>query len=216
MAKKVEMIGKRFGKLTVVAEAKPKRVSGKLCIMYECICECGNTYAALGTALRSNHTWHCGCVFKRADGDSIGKKTRLYHMWRNMNRRCSEKNNNRAKNYIGRGISVCDEWKTNYKAFKAWALETGYDEKAPYGKCTLDRINVNGNYEPSNCRFADMKTQANNTTYNRPLAYKGETRNICEWEDVLGFRRQTIGKRLKRGWSIERAIETPVKGKTIQ
>ena len=89
------------------------------------------------------------------------RKSRLYNVWVGMRQRCNDKNHKSYKNYGGRGIRVCEEW-DDFESFEAWALDNGYDKDAPYGECTLDRIDVNGNYEPSNCRWVDAATQARN------------------------------------------------------
>lgn len=91
-----------------------------------------------------------------------GHGSRLYPIWTAMLARCYHPQNKSFHNYGGRGITVCDEWRNSYEAFRDWALATGYDEKAPRGQCTIDRIDVNGNYCPENCHWVDMKTQAAN------------------------------------------------------
>lgn len=87
---------------------------------------------------------------------------RLYHVWASMKQRCSNPNNNSYKNYGGKGVTVCKEWASDYMIFRDWALLTGYDKSAPRGRCTLDRIDPYGDYEPKNCRWVDAKIQANN------------------------------------------------------
>lgn len=125
---------------------------------------------------------------------------RLYSIWHNMKSRCYYKNAEKYKYYGGKGISVCDEWKNSFEAFYNWALQNGYSEKL-----TLDRINVNGNYEPNNCRWVDAKTQNNNTSKNHYIEYNGMIKTASEWADIYGVYRQLFNQRIRRGWSFERA-----------
>ena len=88
--------------------------------------------------------------------------TRLYEVWEGMKQRCYNKNHRSYKNYGGRGIEVCEQWRSDFMSFYNWATENGYDENAPFGVCTIDRINGDGNYQPTNCRWASFKIQNNN------------------------------------------------------
>jgi hypothetical protein len=132
--------------------------------------------------------------------------SRLYRIWAGMLDRCNS-NNTRSKNHGDRGIRVCEEWH-DYKAFEEWALANGYDENAKHGKCTIDRIDNNGNYEPSNCRWTNNKTQCRNKRNNRLLTYKGETHCVAEWAEILGINPYTIYTRLHKGWSTEMALSS--------
>ena len=89
-------------------------------------------------------------------------RTRLYYVWLAMKRRCDNKNVEQYKNYGARGISVCPQWQNDFLTFRKWALENGYDENASYGECTIDRVNVDGDYSPENCRWISTKLQQNN------------------------------------------------------
>lgn len=160
----VDITGQRFGKLTAIER------SGIQCghATWLCKCECGNTIVASGNNLRRGITKSChqgkcrensGGGFKAKHGDA---HSRLYNVWSGMKARCYNKNSLAYKNYGGRGIRICNEWLNDYAAFQKWALANGYDDQAPHGECTIDRINVNGDYEPSNCRFVSMAVQARN------------------------------------------------------
>lgn len=133
-----------------------------------------------------------------------GKKNRLYHIWEDMKSRCLNKNNKRYFRYGGRGISICDDW-LEYLPFHNWAINNGYKSNL-----TIDRKNNNGNYESSNCRWATSKQQANNRYDNVNIEFKGKVMTRQEWSEKLGFEPHILKNRLNRGWSIERALTTPI------
>ena len=121
-----------------------------------------------------------------------------------MKSRCNNPNASKYHLYGGKGIKVCNEWSQSFIAFHNWAIENGYTDEL-----TLDRIDGNKDYEPSNCRWATYKEQANNTTQNNLITYKGITLTTYQWAEKIGINPNTFSERLRRGWSIERAIETP-------
>ena len=138
--------------------------------------------------------------------------TRLYQVWSNMKSRCNNPNNKRYKNYGGRGIKVCKEWEQDFKAFYDWAIMSGYDSNANFGECTIDRIDINGDYEPNNCRWISNKEQQSNRQNNRFIKYKNETKTLTQWSECLGISFSTLKYRLDDAkWSIDEALETPVK-----
>lgn len=168
MSSVTDLTGRRFGRLTVISRDGSDK-QGRA--TWLCVCDCGTEIIIRGSNLLTGNTKSCGCLeqetrvhngyrrMKRTHGMS---KTRLYEVWSGMKRRCYNKKHPYFKNYGARGISVCPEWKDDFYTFAIWAKSHGYDENAPRGKCTLDRIDPNGNYSPENCRFSDMGVQQNN------------------------------------------------------
>lgn len=164
--KLIDETGKKYGRLTVIDRSWS---AGKKGAYWLCVCDCGNQTIVCGSNLRNGNTKSCGCLeqenrvqngyTKRIHGMS---RTRLYEVWSGMKKRCYNKKHPHFKDYGARGISVCPEWKNDFYSFACWAKAHGYDENAPKGKCTLDRIDPNGNYCPENCRFSDMGVQQNN------------------------------------------------------
>lgn len=137
-----------------------------------------------------------------------GKHKRLYKAWRSMKSRCYNQNSKCYKHYGGRGIIVCDEWLNSYKAFQDWAITNGYDKDAPYSKCTLDRIDVNGNYCPENCRWVDMKTQCNNTRRNVYVEYNGNKYTVAQLAELLNCDYSKFRDGMKKyNYNIEKAVE---------
>ena len=167
-----DLTGRRFGRLTVISRAGSDKQGNA---MWLCRCDCGTEKVVCGYHLRSGVIRSCGCLMREAASQRVRThgmcETRLYGVWRAMKRRCYSKKCPQFKNYGGRGISVCPEWKDDFHSFAIWAKSHGYDENAPYGACTLDRIDPDKDYEPSNCRFADSFVQANNQ---RGRHFKGE------------------------------------------
>ena len=209
------LVGQKFGRLTVIKRVENDKYNH---IMYLCQCECGKTKIIRGSHLKTGETKSCGCY----NVEKIVKRSikhnkcysRLYHIWIGMRNRCYKQYDNRYKSYGGRGITMCNEWLNDFMSFYNWAMTNGYDENAKRGECTIDRIDVNGNYCPENCKWSNAKTQANNTTKTINLTYKGLTHTLSEWSDIVNISRPTLWARLKvHKWSIEKALTTPIKGR---
>lgn len=133
-----------------------------------------------------------------------GKHTRLYNIWKSMRQRCSNRNASNYKNYGARGIRVCDEW-NDFAVFSAWAMSSGYNDSL-----TIDRIDNNGDYSPTNCRWATYTEQARNKRNTVLYEYNGEARTLMEWEEIFGIPWGTMWARIHvYGWSIEEALRSP-------
>lgn len=159
--------GRKFGRLKVIEAAPPVVYSdGRARTAWRCICDCGKQHVVTAFNLKSGHIISCGCAKSDRNKSYFtthnGSKERLYRVWCDIKKRCYNPKFVQYKDYGGRGISVCDEWRNNYSAFRDFAMSHGYDPSAKFGECTIDRIDVNGNYCPENCRFVDMKTQRHN------------------------------------------------------
>ena len=216
MGAPIDLTGRRFGMLLVLKQEQNK---GKR-RMWLCRCDCGNLKVVSASHLLSTTytTRSCGCLL----GESHKKsKDKLYTVWANMKQRCTNPNNDSYKNYGGRGIEICDEWLNSFTTFYDWAIESGYDYSADKGKCTLERIDVNGNYCPSNCCWADMKTQRRNQ---RPyeMPYTGHSvecfgqsfSSITKLCKHYGVERRVVGKFIKDGVLPEKAIEIAMSKKS--
>lgn len=163
-----DLTGMRFGHLVVLrAGFGYVSPSGHRQRRWLCQCDCGKTTLAMTSNLIGGKHQSCGDCRKTALKGALythhGRYDRLYGVWCDMKTRCYNKNVRSYKDYGGRGICVCKEWRNDYAAFRSWAYEHGYNPSAGFGECTIDRINVDGDYSPSNCRWVDMKTQNNNT-----------------------------------------------------
>lgn len=128
----------------------------------------------------------------------------LHRTWSNAKSRCYDANSTPFKDYGGRGITFCEEWKNSFQAFYDWAMANGYKHGL-----TLDRIDNNKGYSPDNCRWATMKEQSNNRRSNKYLEFRGETRTVSQWSEITGIHNDTILKRLKHGWSVDKTLTTP-------
>lgn len=208
MGKFQDLTGMKFGKLTVLKRADKGNMKATRWI---CECECGNIKIVYGADLKSGHTKSCGCYkaehFIAATSTHRKRNTRLYNIWSNMKQRCYNEKNERYKDYGGRGITVCKEWLEDFMNFYNWAMANGYRDDL-----TLDRKDTNGNYEPSNCRWATYKEQANNKRNNVVLSYKGEKKTLGEWAEEIGMEYGALHARIfTQKMSVEKALNEPLK-----
>ena len=202
MGRKIDLTGQRFGRLTVIGFASRDKKYGHA--KWLCQCDCGKITDVDSSNLRRGQQ-SCGCLSREnllASVTKHGKRhTRLYGIWVGMRQRCRDKNNKSYKRYGGRGITVCDEWNKDFTVFEKWAIENGYADNL-----SIDRIDNNGNYEPSNCRWADDFTQNNNKRDNVLITVGNDTYTATEWARLSGLKPSTIHNRLFIGWKPEDAV----------
>lgn len=209
---KLDLAGRRFGRLTAVRPLPARTVSGGSAIYWECLCDCGNRTEVITASLTTARTVSCGCArydMARIRGGANFRhghrvtETPTYRIWAAMRARVNNPNLSGYANYGGRGIKCIPRW----AHFENFLADMG---ERPAGM-TLDRIDPDGDYEPLNCRWADRTVQANNRRTNRRIEFRGESRTIREWEAELGFKNGTLWIRLKSGWDVERALTEPVR-----
>lgn len=199
MPRKVEnIIGRRFGRLLVVENLNINSHGSKL---HRCICDCGKTKDVPISYLKSGHTKSCGCLVKEMHTTHSLSQSRLYNIHQGMLARCFRENHFAYRDYGGRGITVCDKWKNNFMSFYEWALENGYCEDL-----TIDRIDVNGNYEPRNCRWVTKAEQSRNSRKNVYFTYNGITKTTSEWARELDIPITTLNRRIKQNRPLEEIV----------
>lgn len=200
-----DITGQKFGRLTALYRLYNTKCKTK----WLCVCDCGNLKEVYITELIRGHTKSCGCL-KRDTTISRNKRlrtthgkthTRLFNIWDAMKKRCYNKNVNNYKDYGGRGIKICDEWLHDFQAFYDWSISNGYDDNL-----TIDRIDVNGNYEPNNCRWLTHKQQQRNKRNNKNYTINGVTHCLSEWCNIHNTNYKLVWDRIHIGWAIERAL----------
>lgn len=178
-----------------MAELDHMRGSGT---WWKCKCDCGAEKVVYRGCLTSGDTISCGCYHREHNGEQSYKhgmaKTRLYRLWSGVVQRCMNPSADNYARYGGRGIKVCEEWRNDFRAFRDWSIANGYAEGL-----TIDRIDNEGNYEPSNCRWVNRTTQQNNTRRNHFFEYNGITHTVAEWSRILGVNHETLRYRIIRG-----------------
>lgn len=193
MGQFIDLTGRRFGRWTVLYRGEDVYENGHPRVRWRCRCDCGTERDVAPNQLKNGRSMSCGCI-QREVASARGSPnkthgmsgTRLHRIWKGLNNRCNNKNSPKYERYGGRGICVCDEWrgKAGFVSFANWALASGYEDTL-----TIDRINNDGNYEPSNCRWTNNKNQANNKSVCRKISVGGNTKTIAEWVDYLGVPR---------------------------
>ena len=203
MQRHKDLANKRFGRLVVIRRAG---MNSSRSAAWECKCDCGNLTKTTASSLRHAGTKSCGCLQKEA---AIRTMTRhgmyqspIYGIWECMLSRCNNPNNIAYQHYGGRGIKVCTRWLT----FENFLNDMGH---RPARK-TIDRVDVNGGYEPSNCRWATMHEQMRNRRDNVHYEFKGRKQILPDWATEFGINPSTVASRMKRGWSLERALTQEV------
>lgn len=204
--KTIDLTGQKFGRLTAIERAGTDK---KGCVKWLCHCDCGSTTITRGVCLRNGKALSCGCGNKEAVTKANTKhgesRSKLYRVWAGIKDRCYNPNLKEYKNYGLRGIKMCDEWLHNYVAFREWAMSHGYTDKL-----SIDRIDVNDDYKPANCRWITMEEQQNNKRNTPHIEFKGETLTLKEWSKILGVGYGKLYQRIYRyHWTIEKALSTP-------
>lgn len=209
MGKLVDLTGQRFGRLTVLCRAGTQ-APGKH-TTWLCQCDCGKRTVVSAVNLNSGRQKSCGCLRNEKSLARIvnynkehqsTRQKRIFKIWIGMRNRCYRENCEAYAWYGGRGIRICEEW-ADYETFERWALSSGYGPNL-----TIDRIDVNGDYTPENCRWVTRKVQAYNRRDNRRLTFQGETLTITEWAERIGCTPTCIYYRLNAGWSLEETLTT--------
>lgn len=171
------------------------------CFLTKC-CNCGVEREISQSAVLRKKA-KCDCISERHKRGGFDEKSRLYNIYMGIIKRTTKPYCKDYPNYGARGIKMCDEWLNDYGSFYTWAMNNGYDDHL-----SIDRMDNNGNYEPSNCRWVTAKEQANNTRKNRVIEYDGVKMTLKQWSEKVGIDRTTIATRLNRGWDVERALYT--------
>lgn len=203
----IEMVGRKFGRLTVISRATNSGHDTR----WNCQCECGNAYIAWGTSLRRADVVSCGCYRRdrliKHGHAGIGVRRQGYGIWSAMKDRCSNPSNPEFGCYGGRGISVCARWKASFEEFIS---DMGL---RPSRKYSIDRIDNNGNYEPGNCRWATRREQDDNRRNAMFVSYRGQTMIFRKAVLAAGsvVLAPTARWRIRNGWSVEAALETPAR-----
>ena len=175
-------------------------------------CHCGKEKKIRIDQVTSGNTKSCGCMqkalhnYSRLNYRHGERNTRLYNIFHKMQERCYNPNYAERQYYSDRGITVCDEWKGNYVAFRNWSLNNGYANNL-----SIDRIDVNKGYSPDNCRWVDAKVQSRNRRNNLLVTMNGETKILMEWCEELGLPYGTVLMRIHRGWDSVDALTKPIK-----
>jgi hypothetical protein len=204
---KSDLSGERFGRLVVVAidSHKPRR--------WACICDCGNRTVVDNGNIRSGHTKSCGCLARDSRTTHAQSYTSEYKTWKNIKSRCYFQKGPNFKVYGGRGIRVCDRWlygEDGKTGFGCFISDMG---PRPSREHSIERLDVNGNYEPSNCEWATKKKQCRNTRANRIVYYKGKRQTLAEAVETSGLKYNTVIHRLLKGWSIDDALQVKLRGR---
>lgn len=208
---RLDLTGERFGRLIVVKfdSTHTSMPSGKKRTKWLCKCDCGNYVTVMTDNLRRGNTSSCGCISKEKIVERNFKHgkchTEIYASWERMKSRCNCTANQHYKDYGGRGIAVCEEWNSDFNAFFEWSLNNGWEPGL-----TIDRIDVNGSYEPSNCRWVTWDVQCNNKRNTVYLEAFGEKKSIAQWSTEKDIGYKTLAWRVRHGWSVEDALTLPV------
>lgn len=213
--KALDIAGRRFGRLIAI---KPEKYKIGRKTIWLCICDCGNETRASIDKLNSGEKKSCGCLKKSKAVENLKKikkvhsthnqsKTRLYNIYTHMKGRCNNQNNKKYSCYGARGIKVCKEWLESYEKFAAWAKLNGYSDGL-----TIERIDVNGDYSPQNCKWISMKDQCHNKQNTIRIDDNGELLSVKDFSNKYSIPEKTVFWRISHNWNIDR-LKQPVRGK---
>jgi hypothetical protein len=211
MSNLIDLIGKKFGKFTVIERSHNNK---KGAATWKCLCDCGNIKTVSGISLRNGAIKSCGCLRKMGSNlkhghNKTGEQTRTYRSWQDMKKRCLNPNNKYYYNYGERGIIICNRWLDKKNGYANFLEDMGECPK----RYQLDRIDNNKGYYKENCRWTTSKINNRNRRNNHILKYNGKEECFARWEEITGIPQTTIRTRIRRGWSIERTLTTPVNTK---
>ena len=214
MVKRLELLGKKFGRLLVIKDLGNDKYGS----LWECLCDCGNIVDMNGGTLNGGNIKSCGCLHQENIENNLFKHgysvksnvavSRTYKALLDARDRCYNKRVRNYSGYGGRGIKVCDRWLGN-DGIHNFVEDMGI---RPEGM-SLDRVNNDGPYSPDNCRWASLKEQNNNKSNNHFLTYKNETKTLSQWASILDVDMRILSARSIRGWSDEKVIETPIRSR---
>lgn len=198
----LDLANKKFGRLLAISS----RYDGKR-RMWKCLCDCGNGCEVDASKLNTGHTKSCGCLHREAISTHRSTYSPEYRAWQAMKSRCTNHSNVGYKHYGGRGISVCDSWKESFEQF---LLDMGLK---PTPSHSIERLDVNGDYEPSNCVWASVEIQKRNRRNTKLITFNGVTKTLTEHAEDNGLNSGTVWVRINElGWSVQDALSTPAKG----
>ena len=215
MGTKEDIAGKKYNRLTLVRPAYKKGTRW----IWECLCDCGNITFLESYAVKSGHTKSCGCLYLETRGKTrlvhggCKELASLYHIWENMKARCFNPKSANYSHYGARGITVCDEWRQDFQSFINWSVANNYE----YG-LSIERLNVDGNYEPTNCKWIPRNAQGRNKRNSRRVIVDGEEVSLSEYfysqkaEESIDY--YNFSCRISLGWTLEKALSTPVNKRT--
>lgn len=200
------LVNKKFGRLKVLSyKGRNKQYDS----LWECVCDCGKTKTVRSGALKSGHTKSCGCFRSEMVSKSrtthglINDNYKLYKVWIGIKQRCFNPKNKSFIDYGGRGIKICEEWKLSFESFHNWSISNGYSEGL-----SIDRVDNDGNYELSNCRWTTKKFQSRNRRNCVKIKYENKSLTASEWSDITGIPSKVLTQRIRRGWTPEKTITT--------
>ena len=201
----IDLTGQKFNHLVVLG------ISGRTQkgqIIWECKCDCGCITQSVGNNLKNGRKKSCGCMTDRSFNKKHGMtRTRIYSTWLSIKKRCYNPNNKDYYNYGGRGIEMCQEWKSSFVNFYDWAISNGYNDNL-----TIERKDNNKDYCPDNCKWIPMSEQSGNRRICRMITYNGKTQNLHKWCEEYGLDYKFVWQRIfVLNWDFEKAISTPKK-----